>query len=329
MDYSGACAYSQAPMDNEKPSQAQIVDLKLNRKPECDTACAPDPASLQADLDRRAPVLGAFVAQAAKDESLTFMAFEKALRVEVFSLARAAIVVFLALVEERVVGGLASRFERGGRLFRKAPKQDRGLQITLGVVRYWRTYAREVATKNRRGFHPLDVLLGLTADRFSMPILALAVRMATKMSFAEAHATLGWFVPTPPSTEVIERATLGFGRFTEEWFEHRPPPEGDGDVLIIMIDSKAVPTATAEELRRRRGRRKRRPTAGSARHRGRSKRKRRGKKRRRKKGDKSKNGKAATLVVMYTLRRQGRYLLGPINRQVYGSFAAKRQASGP
>lgn len=326
MDFSGTCAYSQEPMDNKKPTQAQIIDLKLNRKPECDTTGAPAPASVQADLDRRAPVLGAFVAQAAKDESLTFMAFEKALRVEVFALARAAIVVFLALVEQRVVGGLASRFERDGRWFRRAPKQERGLQTTFGVVRYWRTYAREVAAKNRRGFHPLDVFLGLTADRFSMPIMALAVRMATKMSFAEAHATLGWFVPTPPSTEVIEQATLGFGRFTEEWFEYRPAPEGDGDVLIIMLDSKAVPTATAEELRRRRGKRKRRPTAGSARHRGRNKRKRRGKKRRRKKGDKSKNGKAATLVVMYTLKRQGKYLLGPINRQLYGSFAAKRQA---
>lgn len=64
MDFSGVCACSQAPMDNKKPSQAQIVDLKLNGEPECGTARAPEPASLQADLDRRAPVLGAFVAQA-------------------------------------------------------------------------------------------------------------------------------------------------------------------------------------------------------------------------------------------------------------------------
>ena len=42
--------------------------------------------------------------------------------------------------------------------------------------------------------------------------------------------------------------------------------------------------------------------------------------------DKSKNGKMATLVVMYTLKRQGRYLMGPINRWVYGSFAPKKHA---
>ena len=62
-----------------------------------------------------------------------------------------------------------------------------------------------------------------------------------------------------------------------------------------MIDGKAVPTATAEELKRRRGKRRRRPTAGSARHRGR-------KKRKRKKGDKRKNGRAAD--ILRTLRRR-------------------------
>ena len=32
------------------------------------------------------------------------------------------------------------------------------------------------------------------------------------------------------------------------------------------------------------------------------------------------------MVVMYTLRRQGKYLLGPINRWVYASFAPREHA---
>src|SRR5207253_2501585 len=47
---------------------------------------------------------------------------------------------------------------------------------------------------------------------------------------------------------------------------------------------------------------------------------------RRKKGDKSKNAKMATVVVMYTLERQGELLLGPINRRIYVSFGPKRHA---
>lgn len=326
MDFSVACRYLQVAMTNKKSTQADIIELKLNRKPESSPQSPPRVEVLQEELAQRASDLSGFIERSARDETLSFMGFERALRDQVFALARTAVVLFLALAEQRVAGQLSGRFQRRGRWFRRAPEQDRGLQTTFGVVRYWRTYARETEGKRRRGFHPLDACLGLTADRFTMPVFSLAVRMATKMSFAEAHSTLGWFMPTPPATEVIEQATLGMGRYTREWFETAPPPEGDGDVLVVMIDSKAVPTATAAELKRRRGKRRRRKTVGSARHRGRNKRKANGKKPRRSKGDKSKNGKAATLVVMYTLKRQGKYLLGPINKWVYASFAPKKHA---
>src|SRR6185312_7016042 len=65
------------------------------------------------------------------------------------------------------------------------------------------------------------------------------------------------------------------------------------------------------------------------RHRGRAERQRRGRKVRRKKGDKSKNGRSATLVVMYTLRRgdDGR-LHGPVNKKVFGTFGTREPALG-
>jgi hypothetical protein len=118
---------------------------------------------------------------------------------------------------------------------------------------------------------------------------------------------------------------LGFGSYTEEWFESAPAPEGDGEILVVQWDSKATPTATEEELEKRRGKRKKDERPLSPRHRGRAKRKRRGPKKRRKKGDKSKNGKAATLVVMYTLKKardkDGKpFLFGPINKKVYASY---------
>ncbi len=101
-----------------------------------------------------------------------------------------------------------------------------------------------------------------------------------------------------------------------------PPPADDGETLVIMVDSKATPTATEHELKKRRGKRRRKGGGRSPRHRGRSKRKNWQEKRRRKKGDHSKNGRAATLVVMYTLKEAklpgGRKRLeGPINRRVY------------
>jgi hypothetical protein len=262
------------------------------------------------------------------DRRATFLAFETGLMPQVMALARAVVVLFLVASERRESAALEGRVVLGGRTFRRAPAQSRSLLTWFGVVRYRRRYLREVVPAGDRahGFHPLDAALGLFADRVSPVVLALAVRVATRMSFAEAREQLGWFLPTPPSTEVVEAALLGYGRHTQDWFAQVRPPENDGDVLVIQIDSKGVPTATDEELRRRRGKRAKRGKAPSPRHRGRGARKRQTKKLRRKKGDKAKNAKMGTMVVMYTLRSEGDLLLGPINKRYYASFASKRHA---
>lgn len=253
--------------------------------------------------------------------------FESELVARVATFARTLIALFLVVSEERIVAELPSRMVRGERLFRRAPAQERNLLTWFGVVRYRRTYMREVTSgTSARGFHPLDAERGLLADRMSPNVLSTAVRLATRVSFSEACELLRWFLPVAPSTEVVEAALLGYGRHTEEWFEQAPAPEEDGDVLIAHIDSKGVPNATPEELKKRRGKRRRGAKAISPRHRGRKTRERWTKPPRRKKGDKAKNAKMGTMVVMYTLRRRGGHLLGPINKRVYASFACKRHA---
>ncbi len=308
-----------------------ITKLSLIRNTEPEFRERPSIDDLQGRFGNQAAMVANFALDPRPQQScgdeLTFKAFEEALVPKIFELARMAVMLHLAAAQERVAATLPERVERDGRRFARGQVQGRNLATFFGVVRYWRTYMKEEkATSGRRGYYPLDLAIGLMADRISMTLMALAVRLATKMSYAEARSTLEWFVPTAPSTEVVQQAVLGFGRYTGEWQEVMPVPEGDGEVLIIMIDSKAAPTATETELKRRRGKRKRGRQPASARHRGRKKRQRYPKRPRRNKGDKSKNGKSATLVVMYTLRQQGNLLLGPINKWVYGSFAPKRHA---
>ncbi len=108
------------------------------------------------------------------------------------------------------------------------------------MVRYWRTYLREAAEGERSGLYPLDEELGLTGDWVSFGLLVVAARLALKLSFAEALSTLGLFVPSPRSTEVIEQTVLSLGQHTAAWFESAPAPSGDGDALVIQIDSKAM-----------------------------------------------------------------------------------------
>lgn len=284
-------------------------------------------AALRRQLQTQATAVATLAdAWSTRAEPVTFKDFEKALRDVVFAFGRIAIALFLALREEHLMRSQPERIERGGRTFRRAPAIARSLVTMFGVVRYARTYLREVARDGRHGFHPLDIALGLVGDRFSWNVLTMAARLATKLSFAEARTTLAAFVPNAPSTEVIEHAVLGLGRHTAAWFEQAPAPEDDGEVLVIMVDSKGAPTATESELSRRRGKRQRRRMPASPRHRGRLRRSRYDKKPRRKKGDKSKNAKMATMVVMYTLKRHSTKLLGPINRWLYASFAPKKHA---
>lgn len=287
-----------------------------------------DERAARAEVLARARALIA-LATGEASAATTFVEFERRLVSEVFALARSVIGLFLIASERRVVATLEDRVVRDGLVFRRAPAQWRNLLTWFGVVRYRRTYLRQVgATGKARGFHPLDAELGLLADRLSPNLLSIAVRLATRVSFSEARDLLAWFLPVAPSTEVIESAVLGYGRHTQEWFEIAPAPEDDGDVLVIQIDSKGVPTATDEELRKRRGKRSRKKKTPSPRHRGRQSRERRTQKPRRKKGDKAKNAKMGTMVVMYTLRKQprGSLLLGPINKRYYASFAPKRHA---
>lgn len=260
----------------------------------------------------------------ARDGGELFTQFEAKLNEKLQQVGRMASEVMLAEAELKSRMEHARRFQVGDTDFRLSGSEPRSLCTWFGVIRYRRSYARPLG--GGPGFFPLDLGLGLLADRFSPSLVTTGARLATRMSFAEAREVLGWFVPSPPSTEVLEHVVLGLGHHTFPWFENAPVPEDDGEVLIVHVDGKCVPTARESELEKRRGPRKDKPPAPSPRHRGRAGRKASGHRPRRKKGDKSKNGKLVTMVVMYTLRREGALLLGPLNRRVYASFGPKRHA---
>ncbi len=263
-----------------------------------------------------------------RTQRASYERFESQLIAEVFRLGRLLIALFLCLWQERTP--MATTERHGRETYRRQPPKPRLLGGYFGKVRYWRTYLEQ--TNGRPGgFFPVDAALGLLADGFNMGVLGRAVQLATRMSYAAATVVFSRFAGWSPSHTTIEDATLGLGRYTGEWVEQRPAPANDGEVLVVQFDSKATPTAREEELKLRRGPRRPNPYPDSPRHRGRDKRFRRGSKLRRNKGDKSKNGRMTTIVVMYTLRRDvgpdGELVLkGPINRWQYASYAPKRHA---
>jgi hypothetical protein len=257
---------------------------------------------------------------------------ESGLVERVFELGRLLIVFFLTCAEEGLRAHLPPLLVEGGKAYERNPKKPRRLGTFFGKVWFWRSYMYAPPRGRRRqgrGFYPLDRALCLPRDGFSWLAVDLALRLAVEMSFAKTATTLALFLRWSPATRTIEELVLGAGAYAREFQVSAPPPAGDGEVLVIQTDSKGVPTAKEAELKKRRQKRRPKTHPESARHRGRETRKALGPKPRRRPGDKSKNARMGTLVVMYTLRRETGAdgqprLIGPLNARVHASFAPKR-----
>jgi len=286
------------------------------------TACPPDLEPLRQQTHQR---LDEIIAYCLQDPGPTsFLDFETTLLSLLQSLGCLLIQLFLQARHTRLDLTTWTRI-RGYCISEKnAPRK---LKTSCGEVTYERAYLVP-RSGGGPGVHPLDVALGLTRDGFSPLLIGWFCRLATRVSFQVASGLGEMFLGSAPPASAIEEWVLGLGRPAYVFLSDGPLPEGDGDVLVIEIDGKAVPTATDQELaRRRRPRARCKGGCRCQRHRGRAKRKRRGRKGRRKEGDKSKNGRSATLVVMYTLRRgeDGR-LHGPCNKKVFGTFGSRKSA---
>ena len=265
------------------------------------------------------------VAHCVTAEGSTFKFFEEDLRARLFTLGCLLATLFLCAREVAVARRVRQTVPADHRV--KAPV-PRTLTTSLGPVRYARTYlARKVGYG---GYFPLDVELGLTADRFSTVLVGLGAQLATRMSYSSAVVLMGRMLGTSPSVETLEKWVLGLGRQASVYAEVAPPEDAEGHVLVIQVDGRCIPTITDDELSKRRGPRKQHDgtcRCGCQRHRGVQARQRRGSKKRRLPGDKSKNGRSVTLVVMYTLRRTADgQLHGPLNKRVFGTLAPRREA---
>jgi hypothetical protein len=286
-------------------------------------ACPPTVEDLQRQARER---LDEIIAYCSSDQGpAAFLEFEAALLGLLRSLGCVLIQLFLRARHDRL--DPAAWRARGYRV--ADPAAGRTLKTSCGPVTYVRAFLVP-RTGGGPGVHPLDVAMGLSRDAYTPLVIGWFCRLATRVSFQVASGLGGMFLGAAAPASAIEEWVLGLARPAYVYLSEGPLPEDDGEVLVIEIDGKAAPTATERELARRRGPRSRHERGCKCqRHRGRARRGRRGRRARRKKGDKSKNGRSATLVAMYTLRRgEDGQLHGPVNKKVFGTFGARRSALG-
>jgi hypothetical protein len=264
------------------------------------------------------------VVQFCRTSQAPFDQFEQELATRLAVLGCCLTQLFLTARHERLD---VAPFLKDGRYRSGDDYAERTLKTRHGEVRYGRRYLQSCG--GGWGIFPLDIVLGLTCDALTPWVMQWVARLATRMSFAASRmvcrAVLNW----APATETIEQVVLGLGREAASFMQQLAAPPDDGEVLVIEVDGKCPPTATAAELQKRRGRRRPRPCrCGCQRHRGRAKRQARGSKKRRQRGDKSKNGREVVVVVMYTLKQGADSKLhGPIHKRIWGTFAGRKAAA--
>ncbi len=253
-------------------------------------------------------------------DALQLMDFERSLGSRVALLFRFCVALFFAVRHEAL--DLSAYQAEGWRI--KKEFAPRTIKTLCGPVTYGRAYLR----KNGDGWFPLDAALGITADGFSWRVIDLVTRLATRVSYGATRGIMRAMIGWSPSTEAIESLVIGLGQRAPAFMATQEKFDDDGEVLIIEIDGKAAPMVTEAELQARRQKRKHGNQCGCGCQRHRGRKRRQGKKKKRKtRGHNSKNGRSATLVAMYTLRRgeDGR-LHGPINKKIWGRFGSRQDA---
>jgi hypothetical protein len=216
---------------------------------------------------------------------------------------------------------IGEQYEREGLDFEIVAEEGIEVGTRFGKVPLVRPVGRQIGAPRAPRDFPLDRDVGLVGG-FTLPVVTLIARLTAGMAFAAARGFVKSLFGWAPSSRSVLRMVDAMGAQARPFLEQAPPPEDDGEVLVITVDGKGAPAISSREYARRATPRTVRDH--NRRHARRRKRKEHPR-RRRAPGKKSKNAKMAAVGVLYTMRRtkDGR-LEGPINKRTYATFASYR-----
>lgn len=215
----------------------------------------------------------------------------------------------------------AIRHGRGRYLYRGCSNAD--VRTRFGVLWLKRPVYALASGTGPALVSPDDRRMGLAAGRMSIGVHLLTAWLVAQTTFDAAVSVLGKLSGYAPS----KRAALGIadslGPVAAAFMADLPAPQGDGEVLVIAFDDKAAPMIRADTHKKRR-RPHKKLGRGVPRRAARRQKRRENARPRRKKGDKTKNGRAAKVAVVYTLAvLPDGTVEGPINRRVFATFGAR------
>lgn len=250
-----------------------------------------------------------------------FCEFEADLWIRLLALGCAMTTLFLVRAVSRP---RAAEYTVGGKRHVLAPTDRRTTELgtRFGKVRFTRPVGRQVGAPRAAADLPIDRELGLCGG-FSTGVVTMMARLCAQLAYATARETFEAFCSWRPSQRAVLRILDAVGGRARAFLEQAPPPDDDGEVLVLQVDGKGAPTISSRERARRAL--PRRAREGSNRRHARRTRRRDRPRVRRRSGEKSKNAKVAAVGVIYTLRRTKDGMLdGPLNKRVIATFVSYR-----
>lgn len=251
------------------------------------------------------------------DTHANFADFESVAWVRLLAVGRAVAVLFLA---RRACAPRPVEYHHAEKRWSLAEWRTTELGTRFGKVDFMRRVGRRAGYFRRgKADLPLDRELGLVGG-FSLGAATALARLCAQMAFAQARATCRAFFEWAPSSRATLRILDAIGGHARAFLSQVPPPNDDGEVLVVEVDGGGAPAISSRELRRRRQPKKRRRG-----RRDRRDRRRANPRTRRTKGKKSKNSKVAFVGVIFTLKRlPDGTMEGPRNKRLIATFESHR-----
>lgn len=218
----------------------------------------------------------------------------------------------------------AARYEHEGVAYEVVGEEMVEVGLRCGKVTFPSKIGRQIGRPRAPRDRPVERQIGLSCG-FTPAVIAATSRLCAHMAFGQARTLHGDFFGWAPSSRAVLRIVDATGAEARPFLEAAPPPENDGEVLVIQVDGKGAPAITSREYAKRTKPHTRKRSAGKQRRHERKAKRASQPKKRRAPGDKSKNAKMAAVGVLYTLRRgdDGK-LDGPVNKRVYATFTTYR-----
>ena len=245
---------------------------------------------------------------------------EAALWSALLALGRAMVTLFLIRAATRA---RPATYEHEGLVYEFVATSKRTQEIgtRFGKVPFTRGVGRRPgALRRSRVDLPVDRELGFCGG-FSLGTVMALIKLSAMMAFAQARDTLKASHEWAPSSRAALRMVDAIGSEARPFLEQAPPPEDDGEILVIQADGRGAPMITTTERERRAQPHR---TTKEAKRMARRARQREHPRPRRRTGDNSKNAKVAIVGVIYTWRKTKNGYEGPVNKQVIGTFESHR-----